>query len=145
MTLNCRKIYFIDSISKLSLHFNFLDVFEEKRQSFFLNNFLHAIPNAKFIPWYCKPVNCHWNICGLSITRNFLTDYTFLTKKVFQHSPPARAEKPFQGLVLNHYHTETSLNISVGRQDHTVNALLFDFCKFDQKKNANCTVMILKL
>ena len=32
--------------------------------------------------------------------------------------------------------------------NHTVNALLFNFCKFDQKKsleNANCSVMISKL
>ena len=59
----------------------------------------------------------------------------------------ARAEKPFQGHVLKHYRKGTRLKISVGRQDHTVNALLSNFCKFDQKKsreNANCTVRISK-
>ena len=43
----------------------------------------------------------------------------------------------------NHYRTGTSLKIYVERQDHTVNALLFRFCKFDPKKsreNAKCTV-----
>ena len=41
------------------------------------------------------------------------------------------------GQVLNHYRTGTSLKISVWRQDHTVNALLLIFYKFDKKKFKN--------
>ena len=68
--------------------------------------------------------------------------------KRFFSTSRRRVVKNLLGQVLNHYRTGTSLKISVGRQDHTVNALLFNFCKFDPKKsreNANCTIMISKL
>ena len=42
------------------------------------------------------------------------------SKKIFHNSPLARSEKPFHGLVLNHYGTGTRLKKSVGLLEHTV-------------------------
>ena len=95
-----------------------------------------------------------WNYCVIAESdRYFQTSSCTImiqneSLKRFFSTSRRRVVKNLLGQVLNHYCTGTSLKISVGRQDHTVNALLFNFCKFDHKKsreNPNCTIMISKL
>ena len=57
----------------------------------------------------------------IEINQNFLFSLWLVSvDKNRVAKPLARAEKPFQGLVLNHYRTDTRLKMYIGRQDHTV-------------------------